>query len=70
MWWRSMEGGEEEVWSSGCSGRPELLPHHPPGSGDREIHACSPWQPPQGSFGSHPIGDFLKQFVTWEFMDF
>lgn len=67
-----------EVHGGGRGGGVELrwfwaaraAPPSPPSPGDREVRACSPWQPPQGSLESHPIGDFLKQFVAWEFMDF
>lgn len=42
-----------------------------PGGARGQGNPCVfPPEAPQGSFGSHPIGDFLRQFVTWEFMDF
>lgn len=74
MEWRSTKREGEEgadvrrFWS--CSLPPATPSPNLPCSGDKESHTCSSWQLPQGIFGSNTIRDFLKQFVTWEFMDF
>lgn len=52
-----MGKGEESVdMSLFCAAKPAgAAPwaphHHPPSTGEREVHTCSSWQPPQGSLG-------------------